>query len=163
MSMASSAVATRSFQQADQFTQQLTGHSLNPLSITPYFTLSLLSLFQWISFVMSQKNYLLSVEDLQCSVGVALGRVVTEEKKLCRDPERCPGMQLNRHCTHARIHHHYPHKREQRQQQIGRGGEKYIKKRPERGVALSAAGTLHHRLPLWKGGRGVDGGKEVLL
>lgn len=61
------------------------------------------SLLQWISFVMSQNNYLLSEEDkvLQCSVGAALGRVVTEEKKLCRDPERCPGMQLNRHRTHA--------------------------------------------------------------
>lgn len=35
--------------------------------------------------------------------------------------------------------------------------------KPERGVALSAAGTLHHRLPLWKGGRGVDRGREVLL
>ncbi|AWP08478.1 Hypothetical protein SMAX5B_009830 [Scophthalmus maximus] len=33
---------------------------------------------------------------------VAPGRVVTEEKKLCRDPERCPGMQLNnRHRRHA--------------------------------------------------------------
>lgn len=41
-------------------------------------------------------------------------------------------------------------------------GKKYIKKARE-GVALSAAGTLHHRLPLWKGGRGVDGGREVLL
>lgn len=41
--MSSSAVATRSFQQPDQFTQQLTGHSLNPLSITPYFILSALS------------------------------------------------------------------------------------------------------------------------
>lgn len=52
---------------------------------------------------MSQKNYLLSAEDKvsQCSIGAALGRVVTEEKKLCRDPERCPEMQLNRRRTHA--------------------------------------------------------------
>lgn len=63
---------------------------------------------------------------------------------------------------HARIHRHYHHQQEQ-QQQIGRGGEKWEKKMQERGVALSAAGTLHHRLPLWKGGRGVDGGREVLL
>ncbi|KAM7414544.1 hypothetical protein PAMA_019386 [Pampus argenteus] len=50
-----------------------------------------------------RKNYLLSAEDkvLQGSVGVALSRVVTEKKKLCRDPERCPGMQLNRHRAHA--------------------------------------------------------------
>lgn len=62
------------------------------------------SLFTIIFF--SQKNYLLSAEDkvLQCSVGAALGRVVTEEKKLCRDPERCPEMQLNRHRKHARTH-----------------------------------------------------------
>lgn len=31
------------------------------------------------------------------------------KKKLCRDPERCPEMKLNRHHTHARIHHHYQH------------------------------------------------------
>ncbi len=120
----SSAEATRSFQRPDQFTQQLTGHSVNLLPITPYFTLypplySLFPLFlQWISFVMSHKNYLLSAEDKvsQCSIGAALGRVVTEEKKLCRDPERCPEMQLNRRRTHARIHHHYHHQREQQRQ-----------------------------------------------
>lgn len=38
--MASSAVATRSFQRPDQFTQQLSGHSVSLLSITPYTTLS---------------------------------------------------------------------------------------------------------------------------
>jgi len=42
----------------------------------------------------------------------------------------------------------------------GRG--RNIKKARE-GVVLSAAGTLHHRLVLWKGGRGVDRGREVLL
>lgn len=45
----------------------------------------------------------------------------------------------------------------------GRGKNKYIKKKAGEGVALSAAGALHHRLPLWKGGRGVDRGREVLL
>lgn len=117
IAMASGVVVTRS-----QFTQQLTGHSVNLLSITPCLTLSpplsppLSSFFalflQQISFVKSQKSYLLSAEDkvLQCSAGAALGRVVTEEKKkLCRDPERCPEMQLNRHRTHARNHHHYHH------------------------------------------------------
>lgn len=86
--MASGVVVTRS-----QFTQQLTGHSVNLLSITPCLALSpplsppLSSFFalflQQISFVKSQKSYLLSAEDkvLQCSAGAALGRVVTEEKK----------------------------------------------------------------------------------
>lgn len=67
---------------------------------------------------------------------------------------------------HARIRRHYHRRREQQQQKpIGRGGETEEKiknkKKAREGVALSAAGTLHHRL--WKGGRGADGGREVLL
>lgn len=57
------------------------------------FSLLFFALFLWyISFVMS---YLLSAEDkvLQCSVGLALGWVVTEEKRssaeIPRDAQRC--------------------------------------------------------------------------
>lgn len=74
------------------------------LYITPYFTHSppLFPLFSR-EFLLSwcQTNYLSSAEDkvLQCLVGVALIQVVTEKRKLCRDP--CTRMQLNRHRTHA--------------------------------------------------------------
>lgn len=42
------------------------------------------------------------------------------------------------------------------------GGGKYINKKIAggEGVALSAARTLHHRLLLWEGGRGVDRGRR---
>lgn len=50
ISMASSSEATRSSEQPDQFTQQLTGHSVNLLSITPNFTLSL-SLLPFLSLL----------------------------------------------------------------------------------------------------------------
>lgn len=111
---------------------------------------------------MTQKDYLLSGEDkvLQCSVGAALCRVGTEEKKLCRDPERCPGMQLNRHRTHASTTTITTSESSSSSssKSEGEGNEFFFFKAGE-GVALSAAGTLHHRLPLWKGGRGVDGEK----
>ena len=99
IAMASSTMATRSFQRTDQFTQQLTGHSVKPLSII--FLPS--SLFPINSSVMSQTNYLLSAGDkvLQCSVQVSLMQVVTAVKRLCRNPRRCPRMQLSRHRTHA--------------------------------------------------------------
>lgn len=104
--MTSSTVARRSFQQLDQFTQQLTGQSVNPLyCISLPISLTLLLSFPSFprEFLLSrcQTNYLSSAEDkvLQCLVGVALIQVVTEKRKLCRDP--CTRMQLNRHRTHA--------------------------------------------------------------
>ncbi|TNN43349.1 hypothetical protein EYF80_046456 [Liparis tanakae] len=108
------------------------------------------------------KDYLLSAEDkvLQSSAGAALCRVRTEEEKLCRDPERCPGMQLNRHRTHASTTTITTSESSSSSSSKSEGeGNEIIKKKQERGVALSAAGTLHHRLPLWKGGSGVDGEK----
>ena len=43
-------------------------------------------------------------------------------------------------------------KKKKSREKVGRGGGG--------GVALSAAGTLHHRLPLWKGGRGEEWTEE---
>lgn len=59
---------------------------------------------------MSQKNYLLSAEDkvLQCSVGAALGRVVTEEKEALQGSREMP-RDAAEPAPHARIHHHYHH------------------------------------------------------
>lgn len=65
-------------------------------------------------------------------------------------------MQLNRHRTHASTTTITTSESSGSGSRKGRGEN--IKKAGE-GVALSAAGTLHHRLPLWKGGREVDGGK----
>lgn len=85
------------------------------------------------------------------------------KKKLCRDPERCPEMQLNRHRTHASTTTITTSESSSSSSSRSEGeGEEKLKKAGE-GVALSAAETLHHRLPLWKGWRGVDGGREVLL
>lgn len=147
-----------------------------PVYHSPFYSLSSSSLlpfsplFSYNEFLLSwaRRITFVSAEDKvsQCTVGVALGRVVTEEKKLCRDPERCPGMQLNRRRTHASTTttittSESSSSSSSKSEGEGRG-KKYIKKARE-GVALSAAGTLHHRLPLWKGGRGVDRGREVLL
>lgn len=76
------------------------------------------------------------------------------------NPKRCPRMPLSRHCKHASAATTTASEEQQRQQhqqkQIGRGEENKKNKKAREGVALSAAGTLHHRLLLWKGGRGAD-------
>lgn len=82
------------------------------------------------------------------------------KKKLCRVPERCQEMQLNRRRTHASTTITTSESSSGGGSREGRGWnieERDRESESERerggGDALSAAETLHHRLPRWEGGR----------
>lgn len=80
----------------------------------------------------------------------------TEEEKLCGNPKMLQGCGLSRHGTHPQLLS-VPVRAATAADQEGRGTLGRKKRRAqERGAALAA---LHHRLLLWKGGRGVHGGK----
>lgn len=114
IAMASSTVATRSFQRADRFTQQLTGHSLIALSITMCFTHS------WgrrITFYISRRQGLVVLSrNGSYSSGDRKKEALQGSQEMPKDAAE-PAL-------HARIRRHYHHQQEQQwQQQIGRGGE----------------------------------------
>lgn len=166
IAMASRTRATRSFKRVEQFTQQLTAPSVKPAvyhSLTLF--ISSLLFLQLISSVICQTNYLFSAEGkvswrFSHTSGDRGKEALWESQEM---PKRCPRMRLSRHRTHASTATINAGEISGSRSSSDRGGEENMKKKAREGAALSAAGALHHRLPLWKGGRGVDRGREVLF